>query len=93
MEDEKIIILKKPVTLGSGDAATTITELKLREPTAGEIEKASSAATNIGTAINLISLVAKVPRSAVEKLSQTDFTEANDFLSGFTGAGRAAGLS
>jgi hypothetical protein len=31
-----------------------------------------------------------VPKSAVEKLSQRDFTEANEYLAGFTDDGQTA---
>lgn len=85
--DEKTITLRKPVTLGSGDAAITYAELKLREPTAGELEKASKADTGIGVMINLISTVAKVPRAVAERLSQRDFREVNQYLEGFSKPG------
>lgn len=89
MQEEKTITLRKPITIGSGDGAITYTEIKLREPTAGELEKASRADTNFGVMINLISAMAQVPRAAVEKLSQRDLTEASAFLGGFTDAGTA----
>lgn len=90
MDLEKTITLRKPLTLGSGDGAITYTELTLREPTAGELEKASRADTSVGIMINLISAIAKIPRSAVEQLSQRDIGEASDYLAGFTAAGAAA---
>lgn len=89
-EDEKTITLRKPLTIGTGDGAITYAELALREPTAGELEKASRADTGVGTMINLVSAIAKIPRSAAEQLSQRDIGEVSDFLSGFTGAGAAA---
>jgi hypothetical protein len=79
MELEKTITLRKPVKLGE----MTYETLDLREPTAGELEKASTASTNMGVVINLISLVAKVPRTVVEKLGQRDLKEAGDFLESF----------
>lgn len=87
--EEKTIKLRKPVTLGSGDGAVTYDELKLREPTAGELEKGSRADTNVGIIINMIVEIAKVPRAVVERLSQRDFAEANEYLSGFTQPGEA----
>lgn len=80
MELEKTITLRKPVVLGD----VTYGELALREPTAGELEKASSATTQIGVVINLIQLVAKVPRTVVEKLGQRDLKDASAFLESFT---------
>lgn len=77
--DEITIPLRKPVKLGD----MSYDKLDLREPTAGELEKASSAATSVGVVINLISAVAKVPRRVVEGLSQRDLKEASDFLDGF----------
>lgn len=94
--DEKTITLRKPVTLGSGDAAVTYAELKLREPTAGELEKSSKADTSIGMTINLISIVAKVPRAVAERLSQRDLGEVGAYLNSFTEPGQpeeAAGQS
>lgn len=86
-EEEKTLVLRKPVKLGDAE----YTSLDLREPTAGELSKASKAGGNVDIAIALISLIAKVPRGAVEKLSQRDFQEAADFLGSFTGGGLATG--
>ena len=86
-EDEKTLELRKPVKLGEVEYCT----LNLREPTAGELSKASKAGGNVDIAIALISLIAKVPRGAVEKLSQRDFQEAADFLGSFTAGGLATG--
>ena len=87
MELEKTITLRKPVVLGD----ITYSELALREPTAGELEKASSATTQIGVVINLIQLVAKVPRRVAEGLGQRDLKEASSFLESFTEDSPAAG--
>jgi len=85
--EEKILKLRKPISIGKGDDALTYDSLNLREPTAGELDKAMSASTNIGIGIMLIHLVAGVPKLAVEKLCQRDFTEANEYLGGFTDDG------
>lgn len=77
--DEKTITLRKPVNLGGVIYAT----LELCEPNSDQIEKASRAATQVGMALDLISLVAKIPRAAVGKLCQRDFREASDFLASF----------
>lgn len=86
-QDEITITLRKPVKLGEQEYTT----LDLREPTAGELEKASSATTNMGVVINLIHLVAKVPRKVVEGLSQRDLKEAGAFLEGFNEPSPATG--
>ncbi|UPG86857.1 phage tail assembly protein [Luteibacter aegosomatis] len=87
-EDEITIELIKPVLIGKGEGAIEYTELKLREPVAGELEKASMASTAIGSQITLISLVAKVPRGAVEKLCQRDLQAASRVLNSFTDGGQ-----
>lgn len=87
-EEEITITLSKPITIGKGENAITYEEIKLREPVAGEIEKASRADTSVGSAITLISLVAAVPRGVAEKLCKRDLVAANKFLEGFTGAGQ-----
>lgn len=85
--EEMILKLRKPVTIGSGDGAVTYDTLNLREPMAGELEKAMAASTTIGIGILLIHQVAGVPKLAIEKLCQRDFTEANEYLGGFTDDG------
>ena len=89
LEEEKAITLIKPVVLGKGDSAITYSEVTLREPEAGELEKASRADTNTGAAITLISLVAKIPRSAAEKFCQRDLKACNDFLASFGADGQS----
>lgn len=86
--DEKMMELRKPVALGHVEYAT----LDLREPTAGELSKASKAGSDVDVAIALISIVAKVPRGAIEKLCQRDFQEAADFLGSFTVLGPPTGV-
>ncbi|VTU36226.1 phage tail assembly protein [Variovorax sp. PBL-E5] len=80
--DEKTITLRKPVTLGD----IVYDKLDLREPTAGELEKASTAESNLGVVINLISTVAKIPRRAVEGICQRDLKDAGKFLDTFSAA-------
>jgi hypothetical protein len=87
--EEKTIHLRKPVTIGKNP--TPYSELALREPTAGELEKASKASTDIGVVLNLISLVAKVPRAVAEGLCQRDLKEASDFLGSFNDDAPATG--
>ncbi len=88
----KKLELRKPVVIGKGEDALTYAELELREPTAGELEKATTTSTSdIGMSITLISLVAGVPRVVVEKIGQRDLKEANEYLAGFTEDGPEAG--
>ena len=90
--EEKVINLRKPVVLGTGENAMQYDSLTLREPTAGELEKATSTATNnIGMSITLIHLVSGVPRAAVAKIGQRDLQEASDYLGGFTEDGPTTG--
>jgi len=89
-EEEITITLVKPVVIGKGDSAITYEELKLREPTAGEIEKATRADTSVGAAITLIGLIAGIPRTAAEKLCKRDLVAENNFLEGFTDSGLSA---
>lgn len=74
------LILRKPVTLGD----LVFDKLELREPVAKELAKASKSGQGVDIAITLISIIAAVPRSAVELLCQRDLTAASDFLGGFS---------
>jgi phage FluMu protein gp41 len=80
MNETEIITLHKPVKVGE----MTYDTLTLREPTAGQLEKASQATTQIGVAISLIALVAKVPRAVIERLCQRDLKTISDFLGRFS---------
>jgi hypothetical protein len=86
--EETTIELSKPVSLGKGDAAVIYEKLELREPSAGELEKASRSDTSVGSAITLIGLITGIPRAAIEKISKRDLVAANRFLEGFTDAGQ-----
>ncbi|MBB5414109.1 phage tail assembly protein [Paraburkholderia atlantica] len=89
--EEKTLKLRKPVKLGSGESEVVYDSLHLREPTAGDLDKSMSAASsNIGIGIMMIHLISGVPKAAVEKLCQRDFTEANEYLGGFTDDGPTA---
>lgn len=88
-QEEKTVELRKPVML----ADKTYAELNLREPTAGELSKATRAGgdNNVDVAISLISQIAQVPTKVVQDLSQRDFQECNDFLGSFTLTGPETG--
>ena len=88
-EDEITITLRKPVEHGGVEH----NELTLREPTAGELEKCSSAATSVGQVINLISTIAKVPRKVAESLCQRDLQDASAFFNRFSGDSQNAGAT
>jgi hypothetical protein len=91
LEEEKTFTLRKPLVLGKGEEAVTYDTLTLREPNAGELEKATKEGTNVGVSITLIALIARIPRKAVEQLSQRDLREVSDYLGGFTEGGPEAG--
>ena len=78
-EEEKTLTLRKPVKIGE----IVYDSLALREPTAGELSKANKQADPIDSMILLISLVAKVPKTAIEQMTQRDLEDAADFLGGF----------
>jgi len=84
LQDELTVILHKPITRGSAD---TVTELKLREPSAGEISKSDQAAKRHGSSIAgelmLISLVSGIELPFVEKLCARDYHAASEFLNAF----------
>lgn len=90
-QDELTITLRKPVTIGEGDKAVEYTEITLVEPTAGQIEQATKAGSEMGVGIELIRLVAKVPRKVVEQMGVRDLTEANSFLAHFSEDSPATG--
>jgi Phage tail assembly chaperone proteins, E, or 41 or 14 len=90
-EEEKVMVLRHPLTLGKGPDALTYTELKLREPKGGELEKATREDTNVGVSLTLIALITGIPRKAVEDIGQRDLREASDYLGGFTDDGPPTG--
>lgn len=90
------LVFARVLTLGAGDNATAFESVELREPTAGELEKATRADTQIGVVINLVSSVGRIPRGVAEKMSQRDLGKASAFFGTFTDAGpqeAAAGQS
>lgn len=81
---ELVITFENPIVIGKGEAEKEFTEITLREPTAGELEKAMKAGSSMSIGIELIRLVANVPRGVVEKMGAKDFTEASNFLAHFS---------
>lgn len=87
-QDTLTIVFAKALLLGSGENATTYESVELREPTAGELEKATRADTQIGVVINLVSSVGRIPRGVVEKMGQRDLGKASAFFGTFSDAGQ-----
>jgi hypothetical protein len=87
MEDEKIITLDKLIKVGDLE----YTSLTLREPTAGELERATLKDRAISVTLDLIAMVAGVPRGVVEKLPSRKLKEASEYVSGFTDDGPKTG--
>jgi len=76
MEEKLNLPLNKPISLGSGDKAVTVTTLALREPVAGELEISARADTNIGALITLLGLASGNDRAVIEQLSRGDLQAA-----------------
>ncbi|WP_353191413.1 phage tail assembly protein [Pandoraea pnomenusa] len=83
MSETKTIKLRKPLTYGQGDDAVTVTELKLREATAGEYEAAEKAAGVYGTTISLIGLLSGVPVDVIDRMFRSQIDEAENFIGSF----------
>ena len=84
--EEKTIDLRKVVKIGRGDAAVEYVQLKLREPTLGELRKASKAGNGLDSLATLIQQVAAVPASVVDSLCQRDMEECDAFFAQFSGS-------
>ncbi len=78
LPEEKTITLRKPVSLGS----ETYTELRLREPTAGEWVQFSKYEA-IEQDLMAVAVVSGVPRPALEKIGSRDLKEAAKFVANF----------
>lgn len=89
MEYEKTIVLREPIQLTKD--GPVIEELKLEEPTAGQLERMAqkTAASNEVAGINqLISDVSGVAMPFINKIRATEWTEAKEFLLGFIKTGQ-----
>lgn len=80
MDEELLLTLRKPVTLGT----ETWAELRLTEPTAGQLIRAGKAASPIEQVAALLHLNAAVPMAVVDRLAQRDFMAAADFFGRFS---------
>lgn len=81
---EKVITLEKPIEFGGG----LINELRLREPTAGELKQVRAVRDEYESNLLLISLVTGIAPPALDKLGVSLIEEAIEYLAGFTRAGR-----
>jgi hypothetical protein len=88
--EEQRIEFRKTITIGKGESAVSYTHVDLREPTAGELEKAQRADTPIGAVITLVAAIGEVPRLVAEKMTGRDINAANKYLSGFQDGPEAA---
>lgn len=76
--DELVIPLRKPIELGS----VTYTEIRLREPTAGEM-KTWDKLGGADADIQAVSVVAGVPKIVAEKLGARDILTAGRYIARF----------
>lgn len=80
--DEMILTLRKPVKFGE----ESYTELNLREPTMGEIEKFTKSLSKWDplTAMNFfIASVAGIPKPVIDLIGGRDGKKAREYLSSF----------
>jgi hypothetical protein len=79
-ETEKKLSLKKPIVMGD----LTITELTLREPTAGELDYAeqNSKGSNGATIIMIATVSGKHP-DVIKQMGARDYTEAAKYIKTF----------
>jgi hypothetical protein len=78
LPDTLTIELRKPVTVGE----ITCAELRLREPTAGEIEQWDGL-TGINADRKAVSVVAGVPEAIVRQLPAREFYQAARYIGRF----------
>lgn len=83
MSDTKTIALRKALTYGKGENETTVTEIALREPLAGEYEAAERSAGIYGTSVALIALLSGVPVDVIDQMYGSQLDEAEDFIASF----------
>ncbi len=79
IQDELVITFSTPIQL----ATLEYTEIKLTEPTMGQMRRASKAGTGLDQLALLIALNASVPPSMVDRMLQRDIEKAGDFFAQF----------
>ncbi|MEB2504643.1 phage tail assembly protein [Burkholderia sp. BCCIQ04A] len=81
--DEIVLTLSTPVKLTSDDSPLNIASLTLSEPTNRQKRKAAEAGGPFAGAVAMISMIGKVPKSAVRGLCARDFLQAIGYFNGF----------
>jgi Phage tail assembly chaperone proteins, E, or 41 or 14 len=89
MENTLVLVLSSPVKIGEQEW----TEMRLREPTVGENEKALTLGATVASNIYLVSVIAGIPEAVVRKMSRGDFLKAIDFFDSVTASIRGIGES
>lgn len=84
--DELTIVFKKPIVL----ADTHYTDITLREPTVGEMEKAGEF-SGVGELIELTRVIAAVPQGVVRQIPISQFREIAAYFRFFTQGGPWSG--
>ncbi len=79
MESELTIPLPAPIKMGEHE----YTELKLSEPTVGELRKAGKAGDGLDQLATLMHLNGKLPLSIVDQMPQSVMEAAADFFGRF----------
>ncbi|TCK43982.1 tail assembly chaperone E/41/14-like protein [Paraburkholderia sp. BL8N3] len=83
MSDTKTIELRKALSYGKGADAKIVEAITLREPSAGDYEKAEKTAGVYGFQIALIALLSGVPVDVVDQMYTSQIDEAADFIGSF----------
>ncbi|TES71434.1 phage tail assembly protein [Burkholderia cepacia] len=83
MSESKTIVLRKPLTYGKGSDETSVTEITLREPLAGDYEAAERSAGVFGTSIALVAIISGVPVDVIDQMYGSQIDEAEDFIASF----------
>lgn len=83
LPESLIVTLRKPLIDGKGDAARTITELHLREPTGGECRATENLEGSVAITIGVLALVAGVSEAAIRQLGARDLDKSGSYLARF----------
>lgn len=88
-EDSVILVLKRPVVVGD----KTITELEIREPTAGQMASAEqmSKKGGIDQGITLLGLATGLHPNVIKQLAGSDYVKSQKVLGNFFEDGQETG--
>lgn len=94
-QEEIVITLRKELTAGSGADAKVIKELRIHEPSAGQLAAAEQFAKKGGTEqiIQLLALVTGVHFTILKNLSGSDFKKASEAIGSFFEDGQETGAN